>query len=498
LKSGHRFSCERLLAKADCKKNARKKMFDAIQKRFDIATKLDQTNDHVKLNAMEETLLGDADALLTNPQNEFIIFRIYDMLARLHQCNKNMYEFHRLNMMKKYIVDRMDDSPRNNVFKTTAYISVGQSCLIMGKVAQSIVIHTKCTDFCKEYLNEQRHLWLKCAHGYFELGEYQECINQIKYAITIPVSTFDMITQNLPTKHVETASQLLLFAQCHLALRNYNRALIFHKLLWHYSTVKDLKDFIYSGKNGIATVIFARAKYNYTQQRQTSTLLAPQESLSDAPQQIAETQDSMSSFSHSLQKARIWYLKDSLENGGLYVSTFLRLAFLYHDIAQSKGMGMQDNIFQKLTVEEGKVEKIALSEMTHDALTHDALTDKVYNLAETMAVHMESEHNKYLMKYLKQQVRTGRTMCCFCEQSRHENDTILMCSGCGVVRFCNKEHQKLAAKSASAYSGRYVVTHKKICKLLNAFVQYCYDKSLENTHSYLKEQRVFFARGMMP
>jgi len=93
-------------------------MFDAIQKRFDIATKLDQTNDHVKLNAMEETLLGDADALLTNPQNEFIIFRIYDMLARLHQCNKNMYEFHRLNMMKKYIVDRMDDSPRNNVFKT--------------------------------------------------------------------------------------------------------------------------------------------------------------------------------------------------------------------------------------------------------------------------------------------------------------------------------------------------------------------------------------------
>jgi len=69
-------------------------MFDGIEKHLTAAITLDQTNKHVvKLGKMQDSLLGDADALLTNENNEFLIFCIYNMLARVYQSNQNVHEF---------------------------------------------------------------------------------------------------------------------------------------------------------------------------------------------------------------------------------------------------------------------------------------------------------------------------------------------------------------------------------------------------------------------
>ena len=92
--NGHRFSCQRLLAKAASDRYLRKKMFGGIQKRFTAAIEFDKENKVKELVEMQEILLGDADALLTNPNNECIVFQIYDMLSRVHQCAKNVHEFH--------------------------------------------------------------------------------------------------------------------------------------------------------------------------------------------------------------------------------------------------------------------------------------------------------------------------------------------------------------------------------------------------------------------
>jgi len=464
--NGHRFSCQQLLVKAAGKRTTRLKLFRGIQNRFEAATLLDKKGKFAEIAALQDSLLGDADALVTSTGNEFVIFRIYDMLSRVHQSTKNVHESHRFNLMTKYIADRMDSSFLARMHKTAAYISVGQTSLVIGEASQSIALHTKCLEFCLDHPNEQRHLWTKIAHGSLELGQYQECIDQVKYAITIPLSPLAMVTPNLPPIHVEVAGQLLLLAQCNLALCNYRKALLFHKLLWHYSKINNLHDYRTIGQSGIASVICAQAHHNLAKARDDTTLATL-----DTP-----------NFATRLHQARVWYMKgDNNENGGLYACTFLRLAFLEYHLAKYHG-----------TLHT----QIACGRLLGDAPTTEAISRQNEQLNDIRITDINTQHNRYLVKYLKHQIKIGNQSCSFCEQSRFANDNLLMCSGCNVVRFCNKQHQKLASTKMSTFSGRYVIRHHSVCKLLRHYAKYLANSSVENAQSYLHEQNAFLDRGL--
>ena len=460
--NGHKFSCQPMLAQAAGTRSTRLKMFRGIQKRFEAAMLLDKKNKTTELRALQDSMLADADALLTSTGNEYVIFRIYDMLARVHQTTKNVHEFHRFNLMTKYISDRMDSSILARLHKTSAYISVGQSSLVIGEALQSIALHTKCLKFCLDYPNEQRHLWTKIAHGSLELGKYQACIDQVQHAVAIPVSTLAIVSPNLPPIEVEIASQLLLLAQSNLALGNYKSALRFHKLLWHYSTVKKLHEYVFMGHSGIATAMCARAAQNLAEAREYATL-APLEMTVNL-----QYTGHLPCFATSLKRARVWYMKgDSIDNGGLYASTFLRLAFLEYNLTKH-----------------------------YHAILTQPISQQTEQPDDLIFAHMRTIHNKYLVKFLEQQIEVGNRSCSFCEQSRFANDRLLMCSGCSVVRFCNRQHQELASKKMSTISGRFSIRHHSVCKLLGCYVMYLVDKSVENTQLYLKEQLVFFERGL--
>jgi len=109
---------------------------------------------------------------------------------------------------------------------------------------------------------------------------------------------------------------------------------------------------------------------------------------------------------------------------------------------------------------------------------------------------MNTQHNRYLVKYLKQQIKIGNQSCSFCEQSRFANDNLLMCSGCNVVRFCNRQHQELASKKISTFSGRYAIRQHSVCNLLGHYAMYLANSSVENAQKYLKEQDAFLDRGL--
>jgi len=481
--NGHRFSCQKLLQNPTGDKKLRKAMFAGIEKRLGVAIKLAKQRKLVELGDMQDSLLGDTDALLTNANNEFLIFRIYDMLALVHQKNKNMSQYHRFNLMAKYIADRMPDSESSRMCKTCAYIGVGQTFLVLGDPAKSILIYTASLDFCRENSNERRHILTKRAHGYMDLGQYKMCIQQIKDAICIPVtnvSSSNAVTPNLPLKYVEIADQLMMLAQSFRGLGNFNRALLLQKIMWHYCHVKKMKKFVYIAQSGIATVLYERALH------QKARLLAH-------PQQAVHVVYSgcLLGFSTSLKQAIWWYIKDPDHIGGLYASTFLQLAFIYHDLAKHNRTLQPERMFKRLTLQEQQTDKMALFPVP---ATMDSAN--MQELSEILAVHMASEHNTYLMKYLKQVLENGHKKCSFCEQCRSAKDTLLTCTGCGVVRFCNKRHQEMASKRMSTFSGRYVIRHHSVCKLLHYYAMFIDNNSVKNTYVYITEQQLFLARGL--
>ena len=271
-----------------------------------------------------------------------------------------------------------------------------------------------------------------------------------------------------------------MLAQSNRGLCNFNRALLLQKILWHYARVKKLKDFVYLAQSGIATVIYERAHH-----QKAKLLTQPQYAVN------AEYSGCLPGFTTSLKQATKWYIKDPNNIGGLYASTFLQLAFIYHDLAKHNGTLQHEKIFTTLTPQQRQAETMALFPVPKTTLSAN-----MHELSEILAIHMASEHNTYLMKYLQQLAGNGHKKCSFCEQCRSANDTLLTCTGCGVVRFCNKEHQKMASKRMSTFSGRYVIRHHSVCKLLRHYVKFLTDNSVENTHAYLTQQRLFLARGL--
>jgi hypothetical protein len=83
----------------------------------------------------------------------------------------------------------------------------------------------------------------------------------------------------------------------------------------------------------------------------------------------------------------------------------------------------------------------------------------------------EEEALGHLKKYLSWIVERGRTLCNGCGQRRGEDAPMLTCSGCRVVRFCNKEHQKMASQSVASGGNIFRERHKDICGVLGQWRQ---------------------------
>jgi len=98
-----------------------------------------------------------------------------------------------------------------------------------------------------------------------------------------------------------------------------------------------------------------------------------------------------------------------------------------------------------------------------------------------------------LKQSLQIQVDNGRHWCRGCGQQRGEDVPMLTCSGCGVARFCNEDHQRMASKKGSG-SLRTAVRHKHICPLLKQWRHVVRGKAV--AESCAADQLAFLRRDL--
>jgi len=68
--------------------------------------------------------------------------------------------------------------------------------------------------------------------------------------------------------------------------------------------------------------------------------------------------------------------------------------------------------------------------------------------------------------YLQSIVDQAHLYCRGCWQNRGKDSSMLTCSGCCVVKFCDVNHQQIASRRGGRYRTRKTVPHKDICGLL--------------------------------
>ena len=77
----------------------------------------------------------------------------------------------------------------------------------------------------------------------------------------------------------------------------------------------------------------------------------------------------------------------------------------------------------------------------------------------------------HLKLYLSRCLVFARERCAGCRQVRGDDAPMLICEGCGVARFCNSDHQRMASsrtvRGGSVWEGR----HKDICGVLRTWRQ---------------------------
>jgi len=73
--------------------------------------------------------------------------------------------------------------------------------------------------------------------------------------------------------------------------------------------------------------------------------------------------------------------------------------------------------------------------------------------------------------YLQSIVDQARFHCRGCWQNRGKDSSMLTCSGCSVVKFCDVNHQRIASRRGGRYRTRKTVSHKDICGLLKQWHQ---------------------------
>tara|TARA_X000000368_G_scaffold404804_1_gene381277 strand:+ start:1529 stop:2728 length:1200 start_codon:yes stop_codon:yes gene_type:complete len=103
------------------------------------------------------------------------------------------------------------------------------------------------------------------------------------------------------------------------------------------------------------------------------------------------------------------------------------------------------------------------------------------NLGHTMArLHLaylafdagqEEKALAYLHDYLHNCVENARNRCHGCWKTRGEDAPMLTCGGCHVVRFCSREHQKIASNRVTSGGCLFKGRHKDVCPLLGKWRQ---------------------------
>lgn len=76
-----------------------------------------------------------------------------------------------------------------------------------------------------------------------------------------------------------------------------------------------------------------------------------------------------------------------------------------------------------------------------------------------------------LGKYLSVLVKQARTHCAGCDQTRGEDVNLLVCSGCRVARFCNRQHQRMASCDTPRSRSMVFGKHSRVCALLGKWRQ---------------------------
>ena len=94
---------------------------------------------------------------------------------------------------------------------------------------------------------------------------------------------------------------------------------------------------------------------------------------------------------------------------------------------------------------------------------------------------------EHLKLYLSKCLVEAREKCAGCHQVRGDDAPMLTCSGCGVARFCNADHQRMASRRAACGGSVWKARHKDICGILRTWREVF--KGAEADSSFLQQVR---------
>ena len=101
---------------------------------------------------------------------------------------------------------------------------------------------------------------------------------------------------------------------------------------------------------------------------------------------------------------------------------------------------------------------------------HDLVVDNLYLMGcASYVAGSNNEAIRMIKAYLMAIVYMRRKHCQGCGQTRCEEVRFLMCSGCGVARYCSKSHQRMSFRKRGFMN--QFVSHGEICPLLKQWKQ---------------------------
>ena len=270
-------------------------------------------------------------------------------------------------------------------------------------------------------------------------------------------------------------------AQCHLALRQFDKALLFFRLLWYYARTRGSTEHTLQAHLGMGTTLWAQARLRLdTEMGNDSGGGAA--ARGGAGGAALLKRKSLGRFVRSLQIARFWLAKNSppppvihqIKELQLYADSSLRTAFVEYDMVRHRLPGF---------------------------LASQAAPDGGVGVGPVLSPAQRGITS--FREFVKSQIITGRSYCQYCHHTRNDEDEMLMCSGCGVARFCSREHQSMCSDKLGARTGRHVVPHRRVCALLRQFKKISQSPAeptdgaavVELFRAYQEGEREFLARG---
>jgi len=457
--NGHRLGCIMLQTAAGSRR-AGDQLSAEISMRLETVRTLCDAQSELgdnELGKMQVLLLADADVMHTMPGKERECGFLYSVLARKHRRHHNLCEADHFFLLAKNMADRIRPHDSFLKFKYFYYRDFAKSCVAMGRTTQAVVLFEECLVLQAQMpvpVPKYQQEILSClARSHLNLGAYTSSIDMVKKAHAVVVVVVGLVAlAELSQDNVAmTCKHMRIRAQCHLALREYKKALFYFALLLHYATCNKNCEEAMHAHMGISTTIWAQTRWR-----------ANELELQGAGQNNASCIKGtpLRAYCERLQRALYWLRQNSpfpeiftsVEMLRLHTDTMLRAAFLQYDL------------FRYLRP------AIPTPGPPHEF--------------EVMAL-------KNLKGFLDSQLKVGPKFCDYCQQTRHDEDEMLMCSGCGVARFCSRQHQIMSSARLGTRTGRCVVRHKVLCKLLQQYKTFLQNTSPDSAQIWLDTQRAF-------